>query len=89
MALGANSTATASSIDVEAAILLAQAVREASGVLGLDPEAEEALRDIEQGEDPGRVKRGLQWLGRFANDSGSGALGSVIGSVALRLLTGG
>jgi hypothetical protein len=89
LALGANSTATASSINVGAAMLLAQAVREASGVLGLAPEVEEALCDIEQGEDHGRVRRGLQRLGRFANDSGSGALGSVIGSVALRLLTGG
>jgi hypothetical protein len=88
--LGANSNATANSINVDAAVLLARAVREASDIIGLDrPGAEEALSDIEQREDPGRLRRGLQWLAQFANDASSGALGSVIGSVALRLLTGG
>ncbi|MBO0747469.1 MAG: hypothetical protein J2O47_03915 [Acidimicrobiaceae bacterium] len=89
LALGANSTANASSVNVDAAVLLARAVREASDVLSLGPEAQRALADIEQREDAGRVKRGLQWLGHFATDAGSSALGSVIGSVALRLLAGG
>jgi hypothetical protein len=88
VALGANSSATATTIDIDAAVLLAQALRQAATMLDLDEEDQKALADIEQRIDPSRVRRGLRRLGRFASETGTNAVGSVLGAVALRLLGG-
>lgn len=88
IALGVNSSAsaTATTINVEAAIQLAEAVRAASSLLDLGEDDEQALLDIAQREDPGKVRRGLQWFAGYAKDASANALGSFIGSVAFALL---
>lgn len=88
IALGANSSAsaTATTVNVEAALQLAEAVRAASSLLNLGEDGEQALRDIEQQQDSGKVRQGLQWFAGYAKDASANALGSFIGSVAFALL---
>ena len=94
---GDNSPATAVSIDVrlEEAAALAAAIREAAPVIGLqgirvDPElaaeVQQALADLEARDEVGRVKRGLNWFGRLANNASAGALGNLLGQAAAALL---
>jgi hypothetical protein len=83
---GSPATATSAYVHLEAAVTLAQAVREALPVLKLEDDPTEALEDLKQSDDPGRVKRGLRWFGRFANDSTAGAIGNVLGAAALAIL---
>jgi hypothetical protein len=50
------------------------------------PDAD-VVADVEQEEDPGRVRSGLRALGGLLRDTSTGALGKVLGSVAMNLLS--
>lgn len=73
------------SLDRERVAVLARAVRQALPVLGLDEGAERHLRDLEQSDDT-RVRLALQWFGRLTDGRSAGALGVVLGLVAVDLL---
>ncbi|MBM9459142.1 hypothetical protein JK386_04450 [Nocardioides sp. zg-536] len=83
-ALGRHSTATATmeSFDHEAAIQVAEAIRQALSVLSLPPETEDLLDDITQREDPSRAQRALARLYPFLGELSTGALGGVLGNAA-------
>lgn len=83
-ALGSHSTATATmeTFDHEAAIRVAEAIRQALSVLSLPPETEDLLDDITQHEDPSRAQRALARLYPFLGELSTGALGGVLGNAA-------
>ena len=87
-AIGDNSTATATAtpINVDQALLLAHAVRDALPMLDLGDDVEAHLTDIEQTNDPERMRHGLEWLANVATNTSTGALGSVLGMAAATLL---
>lgn len=87
LALGAQSSATTTSttVDAEAARLLAAALAEALPGLHLDdPEAAKHLEDL-QGDDEGRKRKALRWFGGLATNTSASAIGQVLGGVALSL----
>lgn len=88
LALGENSNAssTLTTMNIEAAVQLASAIREAADVLVLTDQDNSALDDIEQRDDASRVERGLRWIAGYADDSSKAALGTVLGTIALKIL---
>jgi hypothetical protein len=78
----------ATDINVDAVLAVAQTIEEALPALQLGDEAKEFLADLRDTRDPSKVRRALAWFGRMATDSGSGALGSMLGAMALAALGG-
>jgi hypothetical protein len=89
-AAGSTATATHTVVNVDLALLVAAAVRQAADALDLPPDPDgalpEALADIEQAQDPSRLKRGLVTVGRLLGDTSTGALGSVLATLAAQAL---
>lgn len=75
IAHGQGSTASAFSIEqaIDQSVALAQSIRQVADVLNLAPADLAALDDIESRE-PSRVRRGLQHISSFAQQSTTGAM---------------
>lgn len=87
---GSSATASHTVVNVDLALLVASAARQAADALDLPPDPDgalsDALADIEQARDPSRMKRGLATLGRLLGDTSTGALGSVLATLAAQAL---
>lgn len=78
-AVGAHAAASASvvNVDVEAARLFVEALRQVASTMNLPAGAEEVLAEIETSDDPSAVKRALGQLYLFLHEAGAGAAGGV------------
>lgn len=78
-AVGAHAAASASvvNVDVEAARLFVEALRQVASTMNLPAGAEEALAEIETSDDPSAIKRALGQLYLFLHEAGAGAAGGV------------
>ena len=87
-AVGNNNEVTSnlSQFDPELALQFATAVRQATPVLRLPPDAEATLQDIEQKEDVGRAQRATTLLYTFLMGTSTGTLGQVLGTLGANAL---
>jgi hypothetical protein len=86
LAFAPNATATATAgSNLDAAVELAKAAREAKTIVNFGDDAEITLTEIES-RDPVKVKRGLERLRDLGADTTAGALGNLISAAAIGLL---
>lgn len=84
IATGLGAVVTATSISIERALILADALEQCLPLLNLGPEADEQLKALRDLNDPGRMKRAAAWFGNKLSDGTAGALGNVLSSFLLQ-----